>query len=454
MRKPSKNLYKWILYLAAPIALQNIITMSVELTDNLMVGFLGDLALSEVYAAHQIQHILHMLVIGLGAALSILAGRYWGKRDTQSVKILIGIALKFSIGAGLLFLLITLFFPVQVIRLFSREPDVIAGAVEHLKVLRYSYIFFCITQVLMAAMRCVETVRIGTYLSFITFCANVFLNWVLIFGNLGAPALGAQGAAIATLIVRILETILMILYVRFIDEKLRIRINDLLKSKIMLVKDFLRYGSPVILGDIFWGINLAAQGAIIGRLGAAATASVSIANTIFSLLSVGVHGTAGASSVIIGQVAGAGDYKRVRKYARRLQVLFLIIGLASGALLFIAKDYIMLLYNVSGTTADLSIKLMTVLSITIIGTAYQMSSLNGIVRAGGSVYFVLINDLIFAWLFVIPSALIAAFVFHASPVAVFACLKSDQILKCAVAAVKVNRFNWIKNLTRESPASA
>ncbi len=453
MQKSSKNIYKWVLSLAAPIALQNIITMSVNLADNLMVGSLGELPLSAMYVAHQLQNILHMLIIGLTAALIILASQYWGKRDTDSVKMLIGIALKFSMSAGLLFLLITLFFPEQVIRLFTNEPHVIPEAVKHLEILRYSYIFFCVTQVLVAAMRCVETVRVGMYLSIVTFFVNVFLNWVLIFGKLGAPALGGNGAAIATVIARILETVLIILYIRFVDRKLRIRIKDLIKSNITLVKDFFRYGFPVILGDIFWGINLATQGAIIGRLGSVATASVSIANTVFSLFSVGVYGTAGASSVIIGQTVGAGEYERVKKYARKLQVLFIIIGLISGGLLYIARDYIMLLYNVSEDTAVLAKKLMTVLSVTMIGTSYQMSSLTGIVRAGGSVYFVLINDLIFVWLIVIPSAMIAAFVLHASPVVVFACLKCDQILKCAVAVVKVNRFKWIKNLTRE-PATA
>ena len=165
----------------------------------------------------------------------------------------------------------------------------------------------------MAAMRCVETVRVGMYLSIVTFFVNVFLNWVLIFGKLGAPALGGNGAAIATVIARILETVLIILYIRFVDRKLRIRIKDLIKSNITLVKDFFRYGFPVILGDIFWGINLATQGAIIGRLGSVATASVSIANTVFSLFSIGVYGTAGASSVIIGQTVGAGEYERVKK---------------------------------------------------------------------------------------------------------------------------------------------
>ena len=375
-----------------------------------------------------------------------------GQEGLKSIKDLIGIALKFSLGAGLLFLLATLFFPDQIIGIFSDVPDVKKDALDYLKIIRYTYIFFCVTQVLIASMRCVETVKVAMYLSIVTFFVNVFFNWVFIFGNLGAPALGVKGAAIATLIARAIELPLMILYIRFVDKKLNVRFKDLIKTNFVLLKDFFKYGFPVILGDIFWGLNLTVQGIIIGKLGATAQASVSIANIVFSLISVGCYGTAGATSVIIGQTVGAGEYERVKEYAKKLQILFLIIGFVSGAALYLIKDYILLLYNVSEETIDLTKQLIVVLSVTIIGTSYQMSSLTGIVRAGGAIYFVLINDLIFVWLVVIPSALIAHYVFNAPPAVVFACLKCDQILKCGVAVVKVNRFKWIQNLTRETAA--
>lgn len=451
MKALSKDsLYKRVLLLAAPMALQNIITMSVGLADNLMVGSLGELALSGVYVANQLQNLLHMLVMGLGTALTILAIQYWGKKDLNSIRNLVGIALKFSLAAGLFFLLVTLFFPVQILRMFSDEPRVIEEALKYMEIIRFTYVFFAITQVLIASMRCVETVKVGMYLSIISFFVNIFFNWVFIFGNLGAPALGVKGAAIGTLIARMVETPLMVLYVRFVDKKLNIRFKELIKTDYSLMKDFFKYGFPVMMGDVFWGLNLTVQGAIVGRLGAVALASVSIANTVFSIVSVGIYGTAGATSVIIGQTVGANEYDKVKEYAKKLQILFIIIGFISGALLFFTKDYILMLYNVSEETIIMSRQLMIVLSITMVGTSYQMSSLTGIVRAGGAIYFVLINDLIFVWLVVIPSALIAAFVFHASPVVVFACLKCDQILKCGVAAVKVNRFKWIKNLTRDS----
>ncbi len=452
-----KGFYKRIALLMVPLALQNIVTYAVNLTDNLMVGSLGELALSGIFIANQLQSILHMLIVGLSAALVVLSAQYWGKRDGRSVKIIIGIALRFALGAGLIFLLATLILPEQIMGFFTKDAGVVAASLEYLRVIRFTYIFFCITQVLVASMRCVENVRIGLYLSIMTFAVNVFLNWVLIFGNLGAPALGVRGAAIATLIARILETVAIFVYVTRFDRKLQMRPADLLLFEAELLRRFFRYGLPVILGDIFWGFNLAAQGFIIGHLGATATASVSVANTVFQIFSVAIHGMAGASAVVIGQTVGQSDIPKVKEYARTLQILFVAVGLATGILLFFAKDLLPLVYkNLQPETMTMTLGMLTVLSVTAVGMAYQMPSLTGIVRAGGAIHFVLINDLIFVWLIVIPSAAIAAYVFQASPIIVFACLKSDQVLKCLVAVVKVNRFRWIKNLThtREQEAAA
>lgn len=449
-----RALYKRLLTLAVPIALQNVITFSVGLADNVMVGSLGELAISGVYLCNQIQVILQMLVGGIGAALIVLAAQYWGKGDKESVKNIIGIALKFASACSVLLWAAVFFFPQHVLNLYTNDQQVIAEAAKYAQIICFTYLFFCINNVLIASLRCVGTVKIGLYLSMITFIVNVFLNWIFIYGNLGAPALGIRGSAVATLTARIIECIIIISYLKLVDKKLMIRIRDLYHNNMIIVKDFIRYGVPVILGDILWGVNLSIQGAIVGRLGASSIAAVSIANTIFSVISVGVYGTANASAVIIGNTVGEGDINKIKQYTKQLQIVFLGVGMCTGLLLYLVKDYILLLYQVSDETLGIARTLMAVLSITVIGTAYQMSSLTGIVRAGGATHFVLINDIIFVWVVVIPLSLTMAFVIGAPTWIVFLCLKSDQILKCAVAVVKVNRFDWIKKLTKEFKPAA
>ncbi len=445
-----KTFYKRLFLLALPIALQNIITYSVGLADNIMVGSLGELSLSGVYMANQVMTILQMLVKGLGTCCAVLSTQYWGKRDISSVKNIVGITFKFAFGLALLFFALAFFFPRQVLSLYTNESAVIDEAFKYLQIICFSYIFFAITESLIASMRCVETVRIGTMVSLSTLIINVSLNWVLIFGNLGAPALGIRGAAIATLIARIIETLIMVFYVKRIDKKLHLKVKDLFGSaNKLLLKDFFHYGIPILAGDLIWSLNMTAQGMIIGRLGSNAIAAISIANVVFSMVSFGVYGIANATSIIIGKTVGEEKYDLVKMYAKTLQIIFLIGGAVTGLILFTLKDIILLIYDLDSATLGYARQFLTVLSVTVVGTGYQMSALTGIVRAGGATHFVFVNDTIFVWGVVIPSALLAAFVFKAEPWIVFACLKCDQILKCFVAIVKVNRFKWIKKLTRD-----
>ncbi len=448
-----KSFYKNLLFLMLPIALQNIITYLVTLADNIMVGSLGETALSGVFMANQVMSFIQMLVIGLSTSCSILATQYWGKKDTASVRSIAALTLRFAIGIGVVTWAVVFFFPKQIVSIFTNEADVIRVGAGYIRIICFTYIFFCVTNVLIAVMRSVETVRIGMIVSISTLIVNVSLNWLLIFGHWGFPRLGVQGAAIATLTARIVETIIVTVYVRLIDKKLKFRFHELLRFNKLLRKDYFRYGLPVMAGDMLWGLNNSTQGAIVGRLGETAIASVSVAGTIFQIAAVAVYGLANASAIVIGKTVGSGDYDRVKDYSKTLQFIFLGLGLVSGAALYATRGLWLRIYgDLTEDTIYMTMQLLTVLSITLVGTAYQMSTLTGIVRAGGATHFVLVNDAIFVWLVVIPSALIAAFVFHAEPWVVYACLKCDQILKCIVAVIKVNRYKWIKQLTREAPA--
>ena len=448
----NKKFYTTLITLTLPIALQNVITFAVNLADNIMVGKLGEAPLSGVYAASQISTLLFMLVIGIAGAMIILSTQYIGKNDYDAVKKIIGIALKFAIGSSLVIWAVVYFFPGAILSLFTDDPVISDYGKSYLTILSFSFIFFAITNVLLAAMRCVKTVMLGTVVSVVSLIINVALNWVFIFGNLSAPAMGVQGAAIATLIARIVECLIVVIYVFFIDKKLKIKLYELVRSSKVLLYDFLKYGLPAITGDVFWGVNLAVQGAIVGRLGESTISAVSIANTAFQIISVFSYGVKDAASVMVGVAIGEGNVPKVRQYSRTLQVIFLGMGIFSGSLMLLLKEPVCMIYSSSmdASTLDIVRQLLMVLSVTLVGTSYQMATLKGIVSAGGSTNFVLFNDLIFIPIFVIPSAAIAAFVFYAPAWIVFACLKCDQILKCSVAFVKVNYGKWMRNLTRNN----
>jgi putative MATE family efflux protein len=446
-----RSFYRTLAGIALPLALQNLISAGVGLADNFMVGSLGDLALSGVFLSNQIHWLLTMLNAGLTAAMVVLAAQYIGREDKVRAKVVINITIKLGVSIALALTALVLILPRQILGLFTEDGAVIAEGMKYIRIVCFSYIFFTCNGALLASMRCVQNTRIGLLTAFTGFCINIFLNWVLIFGNLGAPSLGVTGAALATLIARISEFTLTFWYIRFKDTALAFRLKDLgLRSK-GLVKDFFRYGFPVILGDITWGIAGSAQIAILGRLGAEVLAANTIAANLHQLFSLAVYSIAGASGVIIGRTVGSGDLDKVKAYAKTLQVIFLFFGAITGLLIFISKDLIVThgFPNISVDAGRYAIQFLTVFSVTIIGTSYQMSVLTGIVRAGGATHFVLVNDLFHVWLIVIPSALLSAFVFHFPPVVTFACLKCDQALKCIVAVIKLNRWDWMKKLTRD-----
>ena len=324
-----------------------------------------------------------------------------------------------------------------------------------MRIICFTYFFFAATQVLLGVLRSVETAWIGFANSTAALIINGVLNYALIYGRLGAPELGVRGAAIATLVSRIAEFCIVAVYLFAFDRKIRAKLGDVfrLRPDGKIYKMFAKVSLPVVLSGGSWGIAMAMQTAILGRMADSVISANSIATTVFSIMSVLLYGAATASSVTIGKSIGewkdsgrseADCMAEFKSRVRKMQLLFLGLGLCTGCMLFFMKDIIIGAYNITSETRTLALTFMTVLSVTVVGTSYQMPCLTGIVRGGGDTKFVLFNDIIFMWCIVLPSSFLAAFVFKLAPVYVFICLKADQILKCFVAVVKVNRFRFVK----------
>lgn len=444
-----RSFYRSLVTLAVPISLQNLVTFAVSFADNVMIGSLGDDAISGVYIGGQLQSVLQMFVGGIEGAILILAAQYWGKKDTQSIRKVVSIGIKFALAVGLLSSLVAVLFPQWVIRAFTTEPGVIQEGAAYVQIVGFTYLFFSVSQVMIAAMRSVETARIGLYISCMALVINVCLNYVFIFGHFGFPAMGVRGAALATLVSRILEMCVGVGYVFFVDKKLRFGLKDLLHTDRQLLRDFIRYGLPVIGGQVVWAINSLANTKILGYYSAGVIAAASITGMLHNLVYVWMNGMSSAVGIITGKTVGAGQYEKMKEYSKTVQMIFLFVGLISGAAVFLARDGFISLYNASPEAQAYSRQFINVISVTIIGTCYQAACLFGLVKSGGDISFVFKNDTIFVFLVVIPSSLLAMWL-GAPPWVVFTCLKCDQILKCFVAIVKINRYNWMKNLTRDN----
>ncbi len=444
-----RSFYRTLIALAIPISLQNLITFAVGFADNLMIGRLGDNAISGVYVGGQVQTVVQMFIGGVEGAILILAAQYWGKKDTESIRRVVSIGVKLAAAVGAVFSLVTVLFPGLIIGLFTKEAGVIAEGTVYLQIVGFTYLFFSVSQVMIASMRSVETAKIGLYISIMALIVNVGLNYILIFGKLGFPAMGVKGAAIATLISRVLEMSVSVGYVFFVDKKLRLSVRDFLSTDRQLLRDFIKYGLPIIGGQVVWSVNMLANTKIMGVYSAGVMAAVSITGMLHNLIYVWMNGLSSAVGVITGKTVGAGKYELMKEYARTVQMIFLLVGVLSGGLVLLFRDGFVSLYDVTPEALSFSKQFINVISVTIIGTCYQAACLFGLVKSGGDISFVFKNDTIFVFLVVLPSAIICQWL-GAPAWVVFAALKCDQILKCFVAVMKINRFNWMKNLTRES----
>ena len=432
------------------LALQNLISYAVNLADNIMIGDYSQTALSGVAMVSQVQFMLQMVVLGIGTGITVLCSQYWGKNQIEPIRRVTSAGTLLAIGAGLLFLVVTYCFPNQTLSILTNETAVITEGAKYMRILCWSFLLYAISNTLLYSLRSVETVRIGFVVTLAALVINVFFNYCLIEGNLGFPEMGVEGAAVATLTSRVVEFLIVVIYVCVIDKKIRWKPSCLFRLDKTLFRDYIRVGFPVIMSETMWGLAMTAQTAILGRLGDNTIAANSIATTIFQVVSVTTYASANAAGVLIGKTVGEGDIPRVKVYTKTLQVIFVCIGIATGTALWFSKDWILGLYSsINGETFDLAVQFIGILSITVVGTSYQVACLPGIVTGGGDTKFVLINDLIHQWLIVIPAAFLSAFVFHAPLWVTFLCLKADQILKCAVAAVKVNRYRWIRVLTHD-----
>ena len=420
------------------LVLQNVLTLSVNLTDNIMLGAYSEISLSGVTAVNQIQFIFQQMLSAFAEGAVILGSQYFGKKDTGSIKKIGNVAMRFGIGIALILFGIVTFFPVPVMHIFTTETAIVKEGCVYLSIIRFTYLFFAVTTILLATLRTVQVVKIALMLSIVTLVVNYGINYTLIFGRFGAPRLGVTGAAIGTLAARILECGIVIFYSLKKEKILDLKFWDYFKQMDReILADYGKVTRPMFLVQSLWGINTALQTAILGHMTARAIAANSVASNLFLLVKSAAVGACSTASVIIGKAVGEGDEVQVIRYSKQLQKLFLAIGICSGVTLYFLRIPILGIYN-----------FLIILSAVCVGMSYQMPTNNGIIRGGGSPQIVAKIDIISIWGIVLPISFLAAFVFKASPQIVVCCLNADQWFKCIPAFLIVNYGTWIRKLTR------
>lgn len=443
--------YHTLFRLILVVSLQNILAYSVNVADNIMLGSYSQAALSGAATVNQVQFLVQQITIAMGDAMVMLNAQYRGKGDADPIRRITGVTLKTGFVFGLLVLLLTALFPHRLLALFTSAPEIIAAGVEYLSILKYSYLFYVLTTILIAFLRSLEVVTISFAVSLMSLIVNVAINYTLIFGHFGCPELGLRGAAIGTLTARILEFIVVLCYVLFREKNIRLFSENPFRRAKGLAQDYRRVAVPVVLTNLLWSLATPIQTGILGHLSSDAIAANSVATTMFQYLKVVTVSQASATSVSIGKMVGQGyrSPDRLRPYVRALQVIFLVMGLVLGGILLAIRQPLLSLYALSPSAMVLANQLLILMVIIFVGMAYQMPVSVGIIRGGGETKFNMYMNLISTWGIVMPLSFAAAFWWKLPVFWVVLCLNSDQLFKCIPVAIYANSYRWIHVLTRK-----
>ncbi len=446
--KPDKILLKTLLTLAVPIALQNLIVYSTNLMDTLMLGRVGEVQLSAAAMANQLFFVMMVLGFGIGSGSNVLISQYWGKGDRKAAKQVMSVALRTGLLVSLVFMALAVLAPAQVMRIFTPDPLAISEGAKYLRIMGCSMPFTMMASVMIMTLRPLGSVGISLYSSSVSLVVNVFLNWVLIFGKLGAPALGVTGAAIATLIARVIELLIVAVYLFRYEEKLTLRFDDLKTQDKAMVKDFVANCVPIMFNELLWSLGMSAVTAIIGQMSTGFMAANGIYASVNQIMMVAIFGLSNSGAVLVGKAIGSGQREKVGPIAAMLLSGALLWGLLMGTMLFFGRGFLLSFYTLTPETHRLAMGVMAVGSVVIIFQSLANASLIGVLRGGGDARFVLLVDTIFLWLVSIPLGALAGFYFKLPPPVVYCVLKADELLKVLFSITRILRGRWVRDVTR------
>lgn len=444
-----RQFYKMVFALVLPIALQNLINVGVTAADVIMLGMVGETALSAGSLANQVSFILNLLMFGMSSGAAVLTAQYWGKKDTATIEKVLGISMRLAIVAGLVFMAAALLIPRQLMLIFTQEEEIIAAGIPYLRIVAFSYLLMAVNMTYLNLMRSVERVLIGMITYAVSLGVNVVLNAIFIFGLFGCPAMGTAGAALGTTLARVTEFIIILIYNKKFNDILNIRLNLLAVKDRQLTRDFIRYASPVIMNELAWGCGMAMLSAMMGHLGSAAVAAHSVTQTSRQLAMVVSMGLAGAAAIVLGKTIGEGNEKLARIQAGRFVKMAAILGVAGSLFILAIVRPAVLHFMVMTPQASRYLgNMMFILAYFCFFQSLGTIFIVGIFRAGGDTRVGLALDLTGLWGCAVFLGSIAAFLLKWPVPAVYVVISFDEIVKLPFSVKRYLSGKWLKNITR------
>jgi len=441
-----KRFIKKTVAIAIPITVQLLLNTILNFIDILMIGSLGETTIAAVGLANKVFFVFSLLLFGICSGSSILTSQYFGKKDIKSIRRVLGISLIIGLIGSIFFVIPGVLCPEFVMSIFTPSTNAITIGASYLIIVAISYPLTAITNVYTSILRSVNEVRLPVAISLLSIFINITLNYTLIFGHFGAPKLGVQGAALGTLIARIIEcvSILLIIYIK--KGPAAAKVKELVGFNKEFIKKFFTTVTPVIINEFMWGLGVTMYSLVYGRMDDGAVASITITQNVEQIITVMFQGIGSATAVILGNELGANKLEKAEVHAKYLIIMQLGLSLFMGVVCFLIKTPLIGLFSVSETiTSDIS-KCLIVFIMYLPFKMFNLVNIVGVLRSGGDTKAALLLDITGVWVIGIPFAFLGS-IFLGLPIhIVYAMVMFEEIYKFILGTKRYSQKKWLKNI--------
>lgn len=448
MFKLDKKFIKTLMFLAIPIILQSLVTASLNLLDNLMIGSLGENEIAAVGISNQFYMLYYYTIMGITLGAGIFMSQFWGKKDVVSIHKFLGISLVVGMISTIFFAILAFVFPEMIMKIFTAENIVIGQGVAYLKMVALSYIFTTVSLSYAAALRSIGQTKIPMYGSLVGLVFNGILNYIFIFGKFGVPVMGVAGAALGTTVSRFMELAFILFIIYKNKNVVAGKISQLLDFNFNLVKRYFITATPVVFNDVMWIAGITAYFIAYSKLGINATATMQIANTINNVFNIFGIGIASASAILIGNKIGAGKEEDAKEDAIKISVFGVLIGIVIGVFFFFLAPFIAMLFKITPETYHNVIVVLRVMAIVLPLRFFGITQIIGVLRGGGDVMYAIVTELVAVWLIGVPLSFVGAVYFRFPITIVYILVCLEEPFKAVATYPRLRSGKWIKNLVK------
>lgn len=445
MNKEKKEFQKELFQIAIPVTLQCLMQSSFSVVDQLMTGQLGSTSITGIGLGGKFASIYSVMIAAAASVASIMIAQYIGKKDDKETGRSFYTNLAVSLILAAVFTLLSTMIPSRILGLYTNDKTAIQKGVEYLRIYALSFLPVAVTSILSAYLRCVRAAKVPLYAGIFASIANTVLNYILIFGKAGLPAMGVKGAAWASVISQLSGCILTVIFFFLLYRKNTWKIPFEISMDKVSMKQYAVILMPLLVCEFFWSLGENVYASIYGHVGTKAFAAMTLTNPLQALVIGALSGVSQSAGVMIGKRLGADDRERAYQDSKRLMYTGFACSILLSVLVFAFKKYYVLIFNVEDDVKQTTRYLLTAYAL-VAPVKVQNMILGGILRSGGKTTFVLWIDIIGTWLFGVPLGLLTAFVFHLPIAAVYFVLSMEECIRLIISLVIFRQKKWMQTL--------